>query len=153
MQHRIYIDTSVPGGYFDKDFETDTILFFERIFHKDFIVHLSEISNVELVPAPQKVKNLVARIPSDCLVMLNFTQEAQELAEIYLYEKILSKASFNDANHIAIATVNRIDVLVSWNFRHIVNLDKIRLFNSVNLKLGYPIIDIRSPKELIKYGE
>lgn len=153
MQQRIYIYTSVPGGYFDKDFETDTILFFERILHKDFIVHLSEISNAELVPAPQKVKDVVAKIPFDCLVMLNFTQEAQKLEEIYLNEKILGKASFNDANHIAIATINRIDVLVSWNFRHIVNLDKIRLFNSVNLKLGYPIIDIRSPKELINYGE
>ncbi len=153
MQQRIYIDTSVPGGYFDKEFEADTKLFFERIHQRDFIVHLSQISTVELLPAPQKVKDLVSKIPSDCFVMLDFPKEAQELAENYLYERILGKASFNDANHIAIATVNRIDVLVSWNFRHIVNLDKIRLFNSVNIKLGYPTIDIRSPKELIKYED
>ena len=65
----------------------------------------------------------------------------------------MGKASLNDAYHIAIATVNRMDVLVSWNFKHIVNLDKIRLFNAINMKLGYPIIDIRPPKELIKYED
>lgn len=96
---------------------------------------------------------MAGKIPMDCLVILDFTKEAQELAENYLNEKILGKASFNDAYHIAIATVNRIDVLVSWNFRHIVNLDKIRLFNSINMKLGYPAIEIRSPKELIKYED
>lgn len=151
MRQRIYIDTSVLGGYFDKEFEMDTKLFFKRIEQKDFIVHLSEISNIELLPAPQKVKDLVAKIPQECIVILEFIKEAQELAENYLDEKILGKASFNDAYHIAIATVNRIDVLTSWNFKHIVNLDKIRLFNSINIKLGYPTIDIRSPKELIRY--
>ncbi len=83
MQQRIYIDTSVPGGYFDIEFEADTKLFFERIQQKDFIVHISEISKGELLPAPQKVKDLVTEIPSDCLVILDFTKEAQELAENY----------------------------------------------------------------------
>ncbi|PGH39159.1 MAG: hypothetical protein CRN43_10780 [Candidatus Nephrothrix sp. EaCA] len=92
-------------------------------------------------------------IPQDCLVMLDFTNEAQELANRYVSEKILGKASFNDACHMAVAAVNRIDVLVSWNFRHLVNLDKIRLFNAINLKFAYPIIDIRAPKELIKYED
>lgn len=125
--------------------------FFKRIYQKDFIIYLSEINDVELLPAPQRVKDIVTKIPIDCLVKLEFTKEARELAENYLNEKILGKASFNDAYHIAIATANRIDVLVSWNFKHIVNLDKIRLFNSINIKLGYPTIEIRSPKELIKY--
>ncbi|MBA5941756.1 MAG: hypothetical protein H0M93_00225, partial [Methanophagales archaeon] len=53
-----------------------------------------------------------------------------------------------DAQHIAIATVSRVDILVSWNFRHIVNLTKIRLYNSVNLKYGYPLLEIRSPREV-----
>jgi len=69
------------------------------------------------------------------------------LAETYIAEKTLGKASLNDAYHIAIATINRINVLVSWNFKHIVNLNKIRLFNSVNVKLGYSLIEIRCPKE------
>jgi len=64
---------------------------------------------------------------------------------------LLGKSSLDDAYLIAIASTNRLDVLVSWNFKHIVNFDKIRLFNSINMKLGFPIIDIRSPKEFIKY--
>lgn len=117
------------------------------------MVHLSEISQIELLPAPQHVKDLVQTIPDDCLVTLDFSSEARELANHYIAENVLGKASLNDAYHIAIATVNRIDVLISWNFRHIVNLDKIRLFNAINLKFGYPIIDIRAPKELIKYED
>ena len=92
-------------------------------------------------------------IPQECIVVLEFSEEAQQLANNYIEEKVLGKASLNDAYHIAIATVNRIDVLVSWNFKHIVNLDKIRLFNAINMKLGYPTIDIRAPKELIKYED
>jgi predicted nucleic acid-binding protein len=153
MRQRIYIDTSVIGGYFDEEFEADTRLFFERIFNKDFDIFISEISTVELLQAPEHVKEVMGQIPSDCLTKLEFSEDAQELASNYLKEKILGAASLNDAYHIAIATANRIDILVSWNFRHIVNVDKIRLFNAVNLKLGYPVIDIRSPNELIKYED
>jgi predicted nucleic acid-binding protein len=138
---------------YDKEFETDTKSFFDRVINKDFIVYISEVSHVELLPAPQRVKDVVGKIPTDCLIDLPFTEEARDLANNYIKEKALGEASFNDAYHIAIATINRIDVLVSWNFRHIVNLDKIRLFNAINLKLGYTVIDIRSPKELIKYED
>lgn len=153
MRKRIYIDTSVIGGYFDSEFETDTKLFFNRIYAKEFDVHLSEISTAELLPAPQKVRDLVLTIPSECLTILDFTKAGRELADHYMREKILGPASLNDAYHIAIASINRIDVLVSWNFKHIVNLDKILLFNAVNLKYGYPLIDIRAPKEMIRYEE
>lgn len=53
-----------------------------------------------------------------------------------------------DAQHIAVATISRVDVLVSWNFSHIVNLARIRGYNSVNLRQGYPILEIRSPREV-----
>ena len=82
---------------------------------------------------------------------MEFTEEIMKLANNYILENILSSKSLNDAYHISHATVNRIDVLVSWNFQHSVNLNKIRLFNAINLKHGYPVIDIRSPKELLKY--
>lgn len=151
MKQKIYIDNSVLGGYFDKEFKQDTRKLFDRIKKGDFMVHLSEISELELIEAPIWVKDLKKEIPDDCLVNLELNEDAEFLAENYIKEKILGKSSMNDAYHIAIATVNRIDVLISWNFKHIVNLDKIRLFNSVNLKLGFLQIDIRSPKELIKY--
>jgi len=153
MKQKIYIDNSVLGGYFDKDFKQDTRKLFDRIRKGDFIIHLSEISELELLEAPEYVKDLKKEIPNDFLVNLELDEDAKYLAENYIKEKILTKSNINDAYHIAIATVNRIDVLISWNFRHIVNLNKIRLFNSVNLKLGFPQIDIRTPKELINYED
>jgi len=151
MKLRVYIDTSVVGGYFDDEFKDDTKLFFNRIFKKDFLVYFSDISDAELSLAPDFVKDLKSRIPSDCYKHLELDNDSRELAEAYINEKILGKASLNDAFHIAVATVNRLDVLISWNFKHIVNYEKIKLFNSINLRLGYPMIDIRSPKEFVEY--
>jgi hypothetical protein len=65
-------------------------------------------------------------------------------------EKIVSERYYSDALHIAVATVIGIDVLVSWNFKHIVNLDKIKLFNSVNLREGYSVLEIRTPREVVE---
>jgi predicted nucleic acid-binding protein len=152
-KQRIYIDTSVIGGYFDDEFGSDTIKFFERIINEDFQVYILEISRLELLLAPKHVQDVIKLIPPKSLIILEFTEESKQLAEYYISEKILGKASMDDAYHIAIATVNRIDVLLSWNFKHIVNWDKIRLFNAINLKNGYPAIDIRSPKELLKYED
>ncbi|MBN2610237.1 MAG: type II toxin-antitoxin system VapC family toxin [Bacteroidales bacterium] len=151
MKLRVYIDTSVVGGYFDDEFEEDTKRFFERIFKKDFLVYFSEISEAELSLAPGFVKELKDKIPSDCYRYLELDDEIRELAETYINEKILGKSSLDDAYHIALATINRLDVLVSWNFKHIVNFDKIKLFNSINLRLGYPLIEIRSPKEFVSH--
>jgi predicted nucleic acid-binding protein len=151
MKLRVYIDTSVVGGYFDDEFEDVTKSFFDRIFKRDFLVYFSEVSETELSLAPDFVKDLKSNIPADCYRYLELDDESRELAETYLKEKVLGKASLDDAYHIAIATVNRLDVLVSWNFKHIVNYDKIKLFNSINLRLGYPMIEIRSPKEFVKY--
>lgn len=151
MKLRVYIDTSVGGGYFDDEFEDVTKLFFDRIFKKDFLVYFSEISEAELSLAPDFVRDLKSKIPADSYWYLELDDESRELAETYIQEKVLGKASLDDAYHIAVATVNRLDVLVSWNFKHIVNYDKIKLFNSINLRLGYPMIEIRSPKEFVKY--
>jgi len=152
MKLQIYIDTSVFGGYYDKDFEIDTQKLFERIKNKDFIVVVSDITLEEIKFAPERVRDLINEIPKDCIRQIELTQDAFELAQTYINEKVVGKSSFTDAQHIATATVNRADVLISWNFKHIVNLDRIRGYNSVNLRFNYPVIEIRSPKELLKYG-
>jgi len=153
MKPRIYIDTSVIGGYFDDEFELLTKQFFERIFAKEFNVYFSEINETELILAPDYIRDLKNRIPEDCYRYVELDEESKFLADTYIKEKILGLSIYNDAYHIAIASVHRLDVLVSWNFKHIVNYDKIKLFNSVNLKLGYPLIDIRTPSELINYED
>ncbi|GHT23939.1 hypothetical protein FACS189430_08020 [Bacteroidia bacterium] len=150
MKQRIYIDTSVIGGYYDSEFETVTRHLFGRIANREFDVYFSEINESELVNAPQQVRAVKDLIPADCFHYIEITEEVKMLALSYIAEKALGKASRNDAYHIALASANRIDCLISWNFKHIVNFDKIKLFNSINLFLGYPLIDIRSPLEFLK---
>ena len=72
-----------------------------------------------------------------------------DLAQKYLDDNIVSENCRGDALHIAIATVIGVDVLVSWNFKHIVNLNKIKLFNSVNFREGYNMLEIRTPREVL----
>ena len=74
--------------------------------------------------------------------------EVTALAEAYIAAGVLGRASELDARHVATATVARADVLLSWNFKHIVNYDRIRKFNGVNVLNGYSTIDVRSPLEM-----
>jgi hypothetical protein len=79
--------------------------------------------------------------------------ESTELAMAYLNEGVVGKSSFADCLHIALASIHRADLLVSWNFKHIVNVQRIRGYNAVNYKLGYPILDIRSPREVLSFDK
>jgi predicted nucleic acid-binding protein len=151
MRQRIYIDTSVIGGYYDTEFEVPTKQLFDRIINKDFIVYFSEVNETELEFAPEHIKDVKNLIPVDCIKHIEIDEEVEALTQTYIAERALGKASENDAYHIALASINRLDCLISWNFKHIVNFDKIKMFNSINLRLGYPLIDIRSPLEFLKY--
>ncbi len=84
---------------------------------------------------------------------VSLTPEAEALAERYIEERVIGPGMRVDAQHIAIATVHRVDVLVSWNFKHIVHYDKIRYFSAVNLELGYRPLTIYSPREVTHHGE
>ena len=150
MKQRIYIDTSVIGGYYDDEFEIATQKLFERIANKEFDVYFSDINEAELMNAPQQVKEVKNLIPCDCFYSISVTDEVETLSQLYITEKALGKSSENDAYHIALASVNRIDCLISWNFKHVVNYDKIKMFNAINMRFGYPLIDIRSPLEFLK---
>lgn len=90
---------------------------FERIINKDFDIYFSEVNETELILAPQEIQDIKKLIPPDCYKYLELNNEAKQLAEAYISEKALGQASLNDAYHIAIASVNRLDCLVSWNFR------------------------------------
>jgi len=103
----------------------------------------------ELEEAPQQVKSALTRIPSGNIEYVSLNEESITLANAYLKEEVVAEGSLSDARHMAIATVERVDILISWNYKHIVNVNRIRLLNSVNLKLGYPVIEIRSPREVL----
>ena len=150
---RIYIDTSVIGGYFDEEFEDATHKLFDRLEKGEIKFVISELLELELIDAPQHVVELLQKYSADKFERIFLTDEAVKLADNYIIEKVVGKTSLEDCRHIALATINRVDVLASWNFKHIVNLKKIIGYNSVNLRLGYPKIEIRSPVELINYGD
>jgi hypothetical protein len=99
-----------------------------------------------------KVKGILEEIPNSNKEYVEFQEEARELAKLYIAEGVVGSSSLVDAQHIAIATVTRVDVLVSWNFKHIVNLQRIHGYNSINLRQGYPLLEIRTPAEVISYG-
>ena len=151
MKQRIYIDTSVFGGYFDSEFEEFTKPLFERIKNKELKVIYSSLTEDEIEKAPEKVKELIRSLPADVIDFVEVSEEAVELAMTYIKEEVVGKTSFDDCVHIALATIHKADFLVSWNFKHIVNVQRIRGYNSVNIKLGYSTIDIRSPREFMKY--
>ena len=153
MRLRIYIDTSVIGGCVDKAFQNASRQLIDKFKQGEMIVVISELTTLELKDAPQEVRNVVREIPEENIEYAELTEEAVNLAGKYIAEGVIGKGKLVDAEHIAIATINRVDVLVSWNFRHIVNLQKIRGYNSVNLKYDYPLLEIRSPLEVITYEE
>ena len=153
MVARIYIDTSIVGGYFDDEFSSDTQALFKRLENKEIIFMISTVLKQELIKAPNNVRELLDKYDTDCFEYIELTKEAVDLADKYIDEKVVGKTSADDCRHIALATINRADVLVSWNFKHIVNLDRIKGYNGVNLKYGYSVVEIRTPKELLKYDK
>jgi predicted nucleic acid-binding protein len=133
----IYIDTSVFGGYFDKEFEKETKPFFERILEKQIKIIVSEILELELYRAPNYIRDFFESLPDNLIVKVELTDEARELSEKYISEKVVGKTSHADCQHIALATINKADVLASWNFKHIVNLERIRGYNSIKLPIPF----------------
>ena len=153
MKQRIYIDTSVFGGYFDEEFSEYTIPFFDRIKNGEFILLYSNVTQDELENAPEKVKEFVKRLKADYTEFLEISDEVIDLASEYIREKVVGETSYTDCLHIALATISRADFLVSWNFKHIVNIQRIKGYNSINIKNGFKQLEIRSPREFEKYED
>lgn len=146
---RIYIDTSVVGGCLDEEFAEDSCALIQMARKGKIILLVSSVLADELLDAPKKVRDLFASIPERCTERVPLSPEAEALRDAYLADGVVGPSSSNDAHHVALATVSEADTVVSWNFRHIVHLDKIRAFNAVNARLGYKPIEIRSPKEVV----
>ncbi|MBL7778457.1 MAG: hypothetical protein JNK66_09220 [Chitinophagales bacterium] len=151
MKQRFYFDTSTIGGIFDTEFELETTLLFEKVKLGQIICVYSSLTESELNDAPQRVREFFLSLSDDCKEKVEVTPEAVQLAQSYIEEKVVGETSLDDCIHIATATISKVDLLVSWNFKHIVNVYRIRGYNSVNLRLGYPTLNIHSPKEIVGY--
>ncbi len=149
---RVYLDTSVLGGCFDSEFAPWSNGLMDDFRARTFHPILSELVAREIEPAPDGVKNLYTELAALGAEYATISVSTLQLTAAYERRKVLPSKYRNDMLHIALATIADADVLVSWNFRHIVHLDKIRLFNSVNLELGYKPLVIHTPREVTNYG-
>ncbi len=149
---RIYVDTSVIGGCFDSEFAKWSKGLIEDFRLGSFKPLLSEIISAEIENAPAQIQNLYGELLALNPEIASIDDEISDLADAYQERNILTQKYYDDGLHIAVATVREADMLVSWNFRHIVRAEKIRLFNAVNLEKGYKPIQIYSPREVTLYG-
>ena len=147
----MYVDTSVIGGCEDAEFAAGSRALWEHFVSGRHTLIVSAHTLRELQGAPEAVRKRLMDVPEGHQIVLADSAEAAELADAYLARGVVGPGSHADALHVALASVGRTDVLVSWNFRHIVNLGRIRLFHSVNIERGYGSIEIRSPTEVLEY--
>ena len=150
---RIYIDTSVIGGCFDAEFSAWSLGLFKDFRLGTYRPVVSAIVAAEVAEAPERVREKYAELVGLGAEVLEVDEAVLLLADTYQQRKILTPKFYDDGLHIALATAAEVDVLVSWNFKHIVHYEKIRLFTAVNLELGYKPLQIYSPREVTHYGE
>ena len=153
MALRLYADTSVIGGCLDPEFRERSISLLGKFEAGEAILVLSDLTLIELKQAPAAVQRVLDRVPDRHRERVVLTGEATALAEQYVTAGVVTAGKLVDAQHIAIATLSQVDALVSWNFKHIVNLRRIRGYNSVNLRLGHRLLEIRTPPEVLENDE
>ena len=146
---RLYFDTSVFGGIYDVEFQHVTELLFDMVKKGEIVCVYSDLTELELENAPEKVKNHFLSLDKNQTEYFEITEEVNDLANEYVIEKVVGETSIDDCRHIACATINKVDYLISWNFKHIVNVFRIRGYNAINIKNGHIQLDIRSPKDII----
>ena len=149
MKIRVYTDASVLGGCEHEEFAEHSVRLMEGFVRGEHVLVLSNLTVQELAAAPAEVRRRLAAVPEAHIETLQLDAEARVLAEAYIAAGVLTAKMRADAQHIAIATVAHVDVLVSWNFKHIVNLQRIHGYNSVNLRKGYPMMEIRTAREVL----
>lgn len=147
---RLYFDTSVFGGVYDIEFQEETERLFDMVKAGKITCVYSDLTEFELENAPERVKEHFINLDKNTIEFVEITEEINTLAEEYIAEKVVGETSIDDCRHIACATINKVDYLVSWNIKHIVNVFRIRGYNSINIKNGYIQLDIRSPKDIIE---
>jgi predicted nucleic acid-binding protein len=155
---RVYVDSSVVSGMFDKnDHPEKAQPFWDAVFDGRIRAVMSGLLDEELDRAPQHVRDNVRSfrdsIPKSQIERVDSTPESDTLAERYVKAGILTLNHLSDCKHVALATIACVDALVSWNTRHIVNANRIRFFNAVSIGFGCDAIRILTPNNLTLRGE
>lgn len=149
MPPRYYLDTSVFGGVFDCEFEYESLIVFDKIKSGSIQCVYSGLTETELMRAPERVRIFFRSLDLQILEKVEVNEAVLRLARKYIEEDVVGPTNFDDCVHIALATVYETNMLISWNFKHIVNPSRIPGYNSVNLLLGYRAIEIWSPRAIL----
>ena len=147
---RVYADTSVFGGCLDDEFADDSKVFFDEVKSGRFTLVVSSVTLRELLDAPEDVRRILASLPPDNVENFPDCPETVELRDAYIEAGVVGPGSREDAEHVAAASIADVDMIVSWNFKHIVHFEKISGYHGVNLIRGYKPVNIYSPKEVIE---
>lgn len=146
----LYLDTSILGGYFDDEWKQPTQELWQQMRAGQWHFVCSDVTTDEIEGAPERVRTLfIATFQPETLIETN--EEMDALAAAYVAHGVVTAKYEDDARHVAACTVSGVNLLVSWNFRHLVNMQREAGFNGVNLLKGYPAIRIVNPMEII-YG-
>jgi len=149
MAFRIYVDTSVIGGCADIEFAEDSVRLMDSAKAGRVVLLVSDVVVRELTDAPPSIVQLFDELPASAVEVVSLSDEVLRLRDAYLAAGVVGPKWMDDATHVAAATVARADAIVSWNFKHIVRLDKIKAYNEVNARLGFDAVTILTPKEVI----
>jgi len=138
--------------YFDveRDAYADTVKLFEEIRAGKYRAFTSAYTTDELMGAPEEKRVKMLRLIEDFnITILPGSEEADKLGALYQEQGILPRRSTTDAQHIAVATVNDMDMILSLNFEHIVRKKTVQMTGNLNAQLGYRAVEIRSPMEVV----
>ena len=149
---KVYLDTTIFNFVFAEDAPAERDLtrkFFSQINQFDVFVSDIVIEEIAECPAPKRQK-MMSLIEKHNIQELSLDESSRQLAIKYIKEGIIPMKYQDDALHIAIASVNEMDVLLSWNFQHIVKLKTKRESVGVNMLMGYGSIEIYTPREVVE---
>jgi predicted nucleic acid-binding protein len=150
VPERVYVDSSVVSGLFDSNDHPERVRpFWDAVFAGSIRVVLSDVLDGEIKTSPQHVRDFFDTIPKSQIERIVSTDESDALAKRYITEGIVKPKSLNDSRHVALASIAGVDVLVSFNCKHIVKLNRILRYNAINVLSGYTQIEIRTPDEVI----
>jgi predicted nucleic acid-binding protein len=150
---KVYLDTSVLNFYYAKDAPDKMVItkvFFREVRNKNIVVFVSDTVIREINEASEvKRTKLMFLVKELELKVLPVTSDAEKLADIYVSKNIIPLRFRDDAVHIALAVLNRIELIVSWNLEHMVKIRTVSEVNKINEQLDYAKIDIRTPEEVL----
>lgn len=147
---RVYFDASVFGGCLEDRFERGSKALFEAVRGKRIVPLISDMLIAELARAPRRVQDVFSAVlRGGSFERLEAGDVTAALQEAYLYASVVTENYADDALHVAHPTLAKADVVVSWNFKHLVHPARVRAFNAVNTERGYGPVVIPTPDDVV----